>query len=349
LILVLKSKKLFMFLFILLFCCFIFTFCMIKTSSAKVKSQKLEENNYIKWVDFNITYDAMNTALKLDIDSHNKETAIRYNWIEILAYLGTKYGGTFKKYKNKDIDDLIKKLDSGASIESITKNMKYYSYYFEVYNAILGEFVGSYEIQVSDTDDSSLEFVEKYGLKVFSPIAKGYYYSHFDDFGQNRSYGYKRKHLGHDLMGSIGTPIIAIESGTIEELGWNQYGGWRIGIRSFDKKRYYYYAHLRKDYPYNKALSIGNSVNAGDVIGYLGRTGYSAIENTNNINDNHLHFGIQLIFDESQKEGSNEIWIDCYAITKLLEKNKSKVIKIEGTKEYKRVYDFIDNPNRKGP
>ncbi len=47
-------------------------------------------------------------------------------------------------------------------------------------------------------------------------------------------------------MGSIGTPIIAVESGTIEALGWNQYGGWRIGIRSFDKKRYYYYAHLRK-------------------------------------------------------------------------------------------------------
>ena len=44
-------------------------------------------------------------------------------------------------------------------------------------------------------------------------------------------------------MGSIGTPIIAVESGTIEHLGWNQYGGWRIGIRSNDKKRYYYYAH----------------------------------------------------------------------------------------------------------
>ena len=51
-------------------------------------------------------------------------------------------------------------------------------------------------------------------------------------------------------MGSIGTPIIAVESGIIEQLGWNQYGGWRIGIRSFDGKRYYYYAHLRKDHPY---------------------------------------------------------------------------------------------------
>ena len=32
--------------------------------------------------------------------------------------------------------------------------------------------------------------------------------------------------------GSIGTPIVAVESGYIEALGWNQYGGWRVGIRS---------------------------------------------------------------------------------------------------------------------
>ena len=71
-------------------------------------------------------------------------------------------------------------------------------------------------------------------------------------------------------MGSVGTPVIAIESGVVEVLGWNMYGGWRIGIRSFDKKRYYYYAHLRKDHPYHSDLAEGDIVTAGDVIGYLG-------------------------------------------------------------------------------
>ena len=103
-------------------------------------------------------------------------------------------------------------------------------------------------------------------------------------------------------MGQVGTPIIAVESGYVEALGWNQYGGWRIGIRSLDGKRYYYYAHLRKNFPYVKALKEGSIVQAGDVIGYLGRTGYSRTENTNNIEQPHLHFGIQIIFDESQKE-----------------------------------------------
>ena len=77
-------------------------------------------------------------------------------------------------------------------------------------------------------------------------------------------------------MGQVGTPIIAIEGGRIRALGWNQYGGWRIGIDSFDGKRYYYYAHLRQNRPYAEGLSEGDLVQAGDVIGYMGRTGYSA-------------------------------------------------------------------------
>lgn len=159
---------------------------------------------------------------------------------------------------------------------------------------------------------------------------------------RGRAYGYKRKHLGHDLIGNVGTPIIAVESGVVEELGWNRYGGWRIGIRSFDKKRYYYYAHLRKDYPYVKDLVKGKIIKAGDVIGYLGRTGYSIKENVNNIEKNHLHFGMQLIFNESQKDGINQIWIDVYPITKLLYQNRSRAEKVEGTKEYRRVHDFFE-------
>lgn len=78
----------------------------------------------------------------------------------------------------------------------------------------------------------------------------GYGYSHCDDFGVGRSYGFRRKHLGNDLMGGLGTPIIAVESGVVEALGWNQYGGWRVGIRSADSRRYYYYAHLQKGRPH---------------------------------------------------------------------------------------------------
>jgi murein DD-endopeptidase MepM/ murein hydrolase activator NlpD len=178
---------------------------------------------------------------------------------------------------------------------------------------------------------------------VFSPIAKGYGFSHYDDFGNGRSFGYRRKHLGNDLMGSVGTPIIAIESGTVEVAGWNMYGGWRVGIRSFDKKRYYYYAHLRKGHPFPKSMAEGQIVKAGDVIGYLGMTGYSRKENVNNINVPHLHMGIQLIFDECQKDGINQIWIDVYNIVELLRKNRSEVAQNAQTKDFYRVYDIHDS------
>lgn len=86
----------------------------------------------------------------------------------------------------------------------------------------------------------------------------------------------------------------------------------------------------------------GKIVKAGDVIGYLGMTGYSSKENVNNIEVPHLHFGMQLIFDESQKEGINQIWIDVYQIINFLNKNRSEVYKKENSKDYHRKYDFME-------
>ena len=31
------------------------------------------------------------------------------------------------------------------------------------------------------------------------------------------------------MMGQTGTPVVAVESGYVEAIGWNQYGGWRLG------------------------------------------------------------------------------------------------------------------------
>lgn len=284
--------------------------------------------DYIKWVDFTVPAEAMNKAYQYDVESYGEE--IHLNWIELLAYAAARQGGEFGKEALKNIDECAARLREGESMEELTEKLKYYPYYLEAYTAVLGGFVGEYEA----------EGERRYGLKAYSPIAKDFPYTDYDDFGASRSYGYARPHLGHDMMGQIGTPIIAAESGYVEALGWNQYGGWRIGIRSFDKKRYYYYAHLRQNYPYAENLKEGDIVTAGDVIGYMGHTGYSATENVNNIETVHLHFGLELVFDESQKESNNEIWINCYELVKFLSRNRSEVYKVEGTKEWKRVTDI---------
>lgn len=337
------SKKLiilFIIIVILLSSIAIFYSLANDTSNGETSEEK---KDFIKWVDFNVTSEALNLTAKLDIDSHNKEGETVYNWIELLAYLSCKNGGNFKNFNAKDLNLLVEELKNGQTMQDLTQNMKFYDYYYESYSSVLGGFIGNYSIEVAN-EDGTKSYQEKYGLKAFLPIAKNYSFSHYDDFGNSRSYGFKRTHLGNDLMGSIGTPIIAVESGMIENLGWNQYGGWRIGIRSFDTKRYYYYAHLRKNHPYAQGLEEGMTVKAGDVIGYLGMTGYSTKENVNNINVPHLHFGMQLIFDESQVDSPNEIWIDVYQIIEFLKKNRSEVYMAnQKTKDYERKFDWMEN------
>ena len=327
---------------------FTISFSFWQLSSANNDENGETEESYIKWFEFNVTYSVLEKTSALDINSHVNNEEIKYNWIELISYLACKYGNDFSKFKQKDLDELTGKLESGQTMEELTQNMKYYPYYFEGYDSVLHEFIGSYQVEKKKEENNeevtkTIEFEETYGIKAFHPLAKNYGYSHYDDFGASRSYGYQRLHFGHDLMGSIGTPVIAIESGIVEAVGWNQYGGWRIGIRSFDQKRYYYYAHLRKDHPYAEGLEEGDIVQAGDVIGYLGMTGYSTKENVNNINVPHLHFGIQLIFNEVQKEGPNQIWVNLYDLTDFLKKHRSEVYKSnEETKDYSRKYQIMD-------
>ena len=284
----------------------------------------------IKWVDFEVPYESMKYAMDVDISTFEQENHV--DWIDILAIAACRTGG-------KCGLDSVKKAASelraaGSPQEVLRDGSKYFNYYHEAYSAVLGGFLGSFAICKDG------QWTPRYGLKAFCPIAEGYYYSHYDDFGASRSFGFRRKHLGNDLLGSLGTPIVAVEGGTVEALGWNRYGGWRVGIRSHDRKRYYYYAHLQKDTPFAKGLSVGQTVNAGDVIGFMGRTGYSDQENVNNIDLNHLHFGMQLIFDESQKECNSEIWIDVYQIIRLLSQHRSSVHRADGNVQ--RVYPFCD-------
>ena len=284
----------------------------------------------IRWVDFGVPYESLKYAMDVDIATYEQEKHI--SWIDILALAACRTGG---KCGLASVKKAAAQLKGDSSPEELLGELyQYYSYYHQAYSAALGGLLGAYAIETEG------QWKSTYGLKAFSPIAAGYGYSHCADFGNSRSFGFARKHLGNDLMGSLGTPIVAVEGGVVEAMGWNRYGGWRVGIRSFDSKRYYYYAHLQKDHPFAKGLQQGDIVQAGDLIGFMGRTGYSDKENTNNIETVHLHFGMQLVFEESQKECNSEIWIDVYNIVRLLSQHRSSQRKTE--EGWQRVYPFRD-------
>lgn len=281
----------------------------------------------IQWVDFQVPYESLKYAMEQDIATFEQEKHI--GWIDSLTVAACRTGGACGL---ASVKKAVADLKTDKSVQDLAG--KSYSYYHTVFQGALGGLLGSYEIYKDG------EWRPAYGLKAFSPIASGYGYSHCSDFGAGRSFGFRRRHLGNDLMGGQGTPIVAVEGGVVEAMGWNRYGGWRIGIRSFDSRRYYYYAHLMKDKPYAPGLEVGDLVQAGDLIGFMGRTGYSDKENVNNIETTHLHFGLELVFDESQKECNNEIWIDVYDIVRLLSEHRSSLRK--GEKGWERMYPYRD-------
>lgn len=138
-----------------------------------------------------------------------------------------------------------------------------------------------------------------------------------DTWMQSRTYGGDRGHEGCDIMADINErgnyPVISVCDGTIEQMGWLELGGYRIGIRS-PHGAYFYYAHLSD---YAEGLSIGDEVHAGELIAFMGDTGYSKTEGTVGNFDVHLHFGIYLN-DENKQEFS----VNSYSILQYLYQEK---------------------------
>jgi len=102
-----------------------------------------------------------------------------------------------------------------------------------------------------------------------------------DTFNEGRASG--KRHEATDIMAPRGTPIHAVQDGTIRKLFLSKAGG--NTIYEFDPEGVYcfYYAHLDR---YADGLHEGMQVKKGDVIGYVGSTGDASPDAP------HLHFAI---------------------------------------------------------
>ena len=96
-----------------------------------------------------------------------------------------------------------------------------------------------------------------------------------------------------------------MSDGVVERIGWLEMGGWRIGIRC-PGGAYLYYAHL---YDYARNFQEGDQVKAGELLGYMGDTGYGKTEGTTGNFDVHLHLGIYIKTDHNEEMSVNPFWI----------------------------------------
>ena len=116
----------------------------LETESRAANNSVLSiENDYIKWVDFTVSYEALCKAYEWDVKSHGTEHEIC--WVELLAYTAAKTGGQFDKSALKTMEKAATALfDGDKTLEDLTEDLKYYSYYREAYEAAIGGLVGEY-------------------------------------------------------------------------------------------------------------------------------------------------------------------------------------------------------------
>jgi hypothetical protein len=103
-----------------------------------------------------------------------------------------------------------------------------------------------------------------------------------DTYGAARSDVPGGWHHGDDIFAMLGTPVVAVADGTLNRVGWERLGGWRLWVRD----RYgdeFYYAHLSG---YSKLALNSTRVKAGEVLGFIGNTGdaFTTVP--------HLHFEV---------------------------------------------------------
>jgi len=126
-------------------------------------------------------------------------------------------------------------------------------------------------------------------LKVTPPLGgSGYVFpvtgvaDYADTYGGFRGDVPGNWHHGDDIFASLGTPVVAVADGTLNRVGWQRLGGWRLWVRDHYRNQFYY-AHLSG---YSPLALESKRIHAGDVIGFIGNTGDAFTTSP------HLHFEI---------------------------------------------------------
>lgn len=233
------------------------------------------------------------------------------------------YETAYANLRNHEVTEEV----AETFLEAVDSDIRQYSELLTMYFAT--------DNMVTDVKllQQDISFVKKYHLQEFEEISQ-YVYTLWNDLKlfpvgtvsgnpdatvafdnswmQSRTFGGDRGHEGTDIMASVNErgiyPIYSISDGVVENIGWLRLGGYRIGIRS-DSGAYFYYAHMAE---YAKEFSIGERVEAGTFLGFMGDTGYSDVPGTTGNFDVHLHLGIYLNNQDGNEFSVNSFPMLCY-------------------------------------
>jgi hypothetical protein len=136
-------------------------------------------------------------------------------------------------------------------------------------------------LRAGSFNDRPLKVTPRLGLRSYVfPVAGSATFG--DAYGAFRADVAGNWHHGDDIFATVGTPVVAVASGTLNRVGWEPIGGWRLWVRDRLRNEFYY-AHLSG---YSPQALRSKRVTAGEVLGFVGNTGDAFTTPF------HLHFEI---------------------------------------------------------
>lgn len=226
--------------------------------------------------------DMIKEIMQADKRLHDQYISAREETEKVKAEYEVMLGDLEEKQEELQAEKAALELEIEAACEIIEELNALMEESREAYDAIVAE-----ETALQASIDSMIAELERQQA-ANNITSTGTYIWPLPGYSPGSAYGWRmhpiynemRFHAGEDIGAPGGTPILAADSGTITigpaGSGYGNYvmvnhGGGRVTL----------YAHMSAF-----AVSGGQSVSQGDVIGYVGTTGTST--------GNHLHFEVRV-------------------------------------------------------
>jgi murein DD-endopeptidase MepM/ murein hydrolase activator NlpD len=195
------------------------------------------------------------------------EMADVFAW-DIDFALQTRSGDEYKViYEQRYLEGELITTGRVLAAEYVNNGYVYQAFYFKDESMELGAYF---------TDEGNA--LQKAFLKA--PVNYRYVSSGFSSGRFHPVIGKVIPHNGVDYAAATGTPIIAVADGVVSRQGWQTAYGNRIELKHGDRYGTQY-SHMSA---YVNGLSVGDQVVQGQVVGYVGSTGYST--------GPHVHYSV---------------------------------------------------------
>ena len=137
-----------------------------------------------------------------------------------------------------------------------------------------GQIIEAYEFQ-TDSTKGIIDYFDQYAKNLRraflkAPVSFGRVSSRYNLKRRISFYGRVKPHKGTDFAAAVGTPIMTTANGTVVKSSYSKGNGNYVTIKH-NNKYSTQYLHMRK-----RKVKVGQYVKQGDVIGWVGMTGYTS-------------------------------------------------------------------------